>query len=156
MFDEKGVILNLRKAYFWKDHNGQSYIMDKSEKLATVELYKGTPTIFLHGKPVFGTFLRTVTPTPEGFPNEAGVRHYAAAGIHFYSVDSVTSSYTYSFRGIGGEDAPMLPNESVRLHKKLHLYDDDTRTHLSLHAGDNYRRPDTLDDSLAILKRNFY
>ncbi len=70
-------------------------------------------------------------------------------------IDFVTSSYTYSFRGIGGEGAPMLPTESVRLHGKLHLYDDDSRTHLSMHAGENYGRPETLEDSLAILKRNF-
>jgi hypothetical protein len=70
-------------------------------------------------------------------------------------VDFVTSSYTYAFRSIGGEGAPMLPTESVSLHGKVHLYDDDSRTYLSTHAGINYGIPKDLADSVAILKRNF-
>ena len=66
--------------------------MDKSEKLAAIKVYHGASTIFLHGKSVFGTFLRTVTPSAAGFPNEACVRQYAVAGIHFYSIDAGTYS----------------------------------------------------------------
>jgi hypothetical protein len=44
---EKGVILNLRKAFFLEGpQRAITYIMDKSEKLAAVALYHGTPTIF--------------------------------------------------------------------------------------------------------------
>jgi len=70
-------------------------------------------------------------------------------------VDFITSSYMYSFRGLGGSGAPMLPTESVTLHGKLHLYDDDTRTHLSVHSGLDYGRGKDLSQSIAILKRNF-
>jgi hypothetical protein len=70
-------------------------------------------------------------------------------------VDFLVSPYSYGFRGIGGEGAAMPPTESMRLHKKLYVLEDDTRTHLSLHDRLNYGRGETLEESVAILQRNF-
>ncbi len=70
-------------------------------------------------------------------------------------VDFLVSPYSYGFRGLGGEGPSMLPSESVRLHGKLYLFEDDTRTHLTWHDHPNYGKADTLQDSVAILKRNF-
>ena len=44
-------------------------------------------------------------------------------------VDFLVSPYSYGFRGIGGEGCSMLPTESLRLHNKLYIMEDDTRTH---------------------------
>jgi hypothetical protein len=70
-------------------------------------------------------------------------------------VDFLVSPFSYGFRGLGGEGPSMLPSESVRLHGKLYLYEDDTRVHLSAHDQFNYGQADTLAQSLAILQRNF-
>ncbi len=45
--------------------------------------------------------------------------------------------------------------ESVRLHGKLYIFEEDSRTHLSWHDHTNYGKTDTLEDSIAVLKRNF-
>ena len=71
------------------------------------------------------------------------------------SVDFLVSPYSYGFRGIGGEGSSMLPSESVRLHGKLYIFEEDSRTHLSWHDHPNYGKTDTLEDSIAVLKRNF-
>ncbi|MCC7360800.1 MAG: hypothetical protein IT317_15060 [Anaerolineales bacterium] len=70
-------------------------------------------------------------------------------------VDFLVSPYSYGFRGLGGEGPSMLPAESVRLHGKLYLFEDDTRTHLTRHDHPNYGKAATLAESAAILKRNF-
>jgi len=70
------------------------------------------------------------------------------------NVDFLVSPYSYGFRGIGGDGPAMPPSESMRLHGKLYIYEDDSRTHLTLHDHPNYGKADTLEDSLAILKRN--
>ncbi|MFN0171708.1 MAG: hypothetical protein ACKV22_35285 [Bryobacteraceae bacterium] len=68
-------------------------------------------------------------------------------------VDFLVSPYSYGFRGIGGDGPSMIPAESARLHGKLVLIEDDTRTHI---GGDtNYGRAATLAESIAILRRNF-
>jgi hypothetical protein len=69
-------------------------------------------------------------------------------------VDFLVSPYSYGFRGIGGDGPSMLPSESVRLHGKLCLIEDDTRTH-SDPADPNYGRAVSLSESVAVLKRNF-
>lgn len=69
-------------------------------------------------------------------------------------VDFLVSPYSYGFRGIGGDGPSMLPAESVRLHGKLCLVEDDTRTHVD-REDSNYGRADSLAQSVAILKRNF-
>ncbi len=68
-------------------------------------------------------------------------------------VDFLVSPYSYGFRGMGGDAPSMLPSESVRLHGKLLLVEDDTRTHADL-EDTNYGRVATLGASRAILRRN--
>ncbi len=69
-------------------------------------------------------------------------------------VDFLVSPYSYGFRGIGGDGPSMLPAESVRLHGKLCLIEDDTRTHVD-DRDTNYGRATNLDESIAVLSRNF-
>ncbi|HTY38491.1 MAG TPA: hypothetical protein VMH23_15340 [Bacteroidota bacterium] len=68
-------------------------------------------------------------------------------------VDFLVSPYSYGFRGMGGEGCSMLPTESLRLHKKIYLMEDDTRTHTDNDPA--YGRARNLDESRAILRRNF-
>lgn len=69
-------------------------------------------------------------------------------------VDFLVSPYSYGFRGIGGHGCAMPPSESLRLHGKLYLFEDDTRTHLAPpDAG--FGRVSDLGESLAVLQRNF-
>ena len=68
-------------------------------------------------------------------------------------VDFLVSPYSYGFRGIGGEGCSMLPTESLRLHKKLYILEDDTRTHTDTDPA--YGRARTLAESQAVLRRNF-
>ncbi|MBN1872897.1 MAG: beta-galactosidase [Anaerolineae bacterium] len=69
-------------------------------------------------------------------------------------VDFIVSPYSYGFRGMGGMGCAMPPAESLRLHGKLYIFEEDSRTHLApIDAG--FGRADTLYDSIAILKRNF-
>jgi hypothetical protein len=70
-------------------------------------------------------------------------------------VDFLVSPYSYGFRGIGGEGPSMLPSESVRLHGKLYIFEEDSRTHLTRHDHPNYGKVDTLAESVAVLQRNF-
>ena len=67
-------------------------------------------------------------------------------------VDFLVSPYSYGFRGIGGEGCSMLPSESLRIHNKLYLFEDDTRSHTLDHPA--YGRARDLKESTAILKRN--
>jgi hypothetical protein len=71
------------------------------------------------------------------------------------NVDFLVSPYSYGLRGIGGDCPSMPPSESMKLHKKLYVLEDDTRTHLSLHDRANYGRGRTLEESIALLQRNF-
>lgn len=69
-------------------------------------------------------------------------------------VDFLVSPYCYGFRGIGGDGPSMLPTESVRLHNKLYIYEEDSR----LHTGDfhtTFGRASDVSQSKAILRRNF-
>ena len=69
------------------------------------------------------------------------------------AVDFLVSPYSYGYRGIGGDGPSMLPAESARVHGKLVLIEDDTRTHID--ADDpHYGRAATLAESTAILRRN--
>jgi hypothetical protein len=70
-------------------------------------------------------------------------------------VDFLVSPYSYGFRGIGGDGPAMPPSESLRIHRKLYIFEDDSRTHLTLHDHPNYGKASNLEDSLAVLKRNF-
>jgi len=68
-------------------------------------------------------------------------------------VDFLVCPYSYGFRGIGGDAPAMQPTESARLHGKLCIIEDDTRTHTSPDQG--FGRVYSLSDSIAILRRNF-
>ena len=69
-------------------------------------------------------------------------------------VDFIATPYIYFQRGIGGECSPQQPVESTRIHGKMFILEDDTRTHLAL-PEHGYGRMTNLADSEAILKRNF-
>jgi hypothetical protein len=69
-------------------------------------------------------------------------------------VDFLASPYSYGFRGIGGDGPSMLPAASARLHGKLVLVEDDTRTHADA-TDTNYGQARNLAESVAILRRNF-
>ena len=68
-------------------------------------------------------------------------------------VDFLVGPYSYGFRGIGGDAPAMQPAESVRLHGKLCIIEDDTRTHIN--HDPNFGHVNSLPDSVAILQRNF-
>jgi hypothetical protein len=68
-------------------------------------------------------------------------------------VDFLVSPYSYGFRGLGGDSPSMLPAESVRLHGKLLLIEDDTRTHTD-RQDPNYGQVQSFEDSRTILRRN--
>ncbi len=68
-------------------------------------------------------------------------------------VDFLVSPYSYGFRGMGGDSPSMLPDASVRLHGKLLLIEDDTRTHADP-EDPNYGQVRTFEDSRTILRRN--
>ncbi len=68
-------------------------------------------------------------------------------------VDFLVSPYSYGFRGLGGDSPSMLPAESVKLHGKLLLVEDDTRTHVDT-QDPNYGQVKTLAASTTVLRRN--
>lgn len=68
-------------------------------------------------------------------------------------VDFLVSPYSYGFRGVGGHGPAMPPSESLRLHGKIYIYEEDTRTHLAPKLA-GFGRARSLDDSVAVLKRN--
>lgn len=72
--------------------------------------------------------------------------------LHSPYVDFIVSPYSYGFRGIGGEGAPMLPLESVRQHGKLYIYEEDSRVHTA--QDDEYGHVYTNADSISVLRRN--
>jgi hypothetical protein len=74
-------------------------------------------------------------------------------------VDFVVSPIGYGFRGIGGDGLGAYLTESVRLHGKLCIAEDDARLHDApprrLHAPLRYGRTRTVQESIAVLRRNF-
>ncbi|NJM40581.1 MAG: hypothetical protein HC853_07335 [Anaerolineae bacterium] len=67
-------------------------------------------------------------------------------------IDFLVSPYGYAFRGVGGDGLAMQPSESVRLHGKLYLMEEDTLMH-NRNEPDGRMQP--IRDTLAIYKRNF-
>jgi len=67
-------------------------------------------------------------------------------------LDFLVSPYSYAFRGIGGDGLPMGPTESLRLHGKLYLFEEDTLMHNSL---DPHGRMQPKDQNIPIYQRNF-
>jgi hypothetical protein len=68
-------------------------------------------------------------------------------------VDFLVCPYSYGFRGIGGDAPAMQPVESARLHGKLCIIEDDTRTYIS--QDPNFGHVNSLSESIAVLQRNF-
>ena len=68
--------------------------------------------------------------------------------------DFLVSPFSYGFRGIGGHGCAMPPSEAMRIHGKLYLFEDDTRTHLN-DPDAGYGRLATLEESITVLRRNF-
>ena len=76
-----------------------------------------------------------------------------ARALNSPHVDFIVSPFSYGFRGIGGHGPAMPPSETPRLHNVMYIYEDDARTYLGEpHIG--FGRARSLDDSIAILKRN--
>ena len=69
-------------------------------------------------------------------------------------VDVVCSPVSYHDRGSGGGGYYMAPVDSVQLHGKLWLVEDDTRTHLSP-ADAGYGRLEDFRQTRGVLARNF-
>jgi hypothetical protein len=74
-------------------------------------------------------------------------------------VDFVVSPVSYGFRGIGGDGITTYMTESVRLHGKLGIVEDDVRLHDTpksrLKAPLIYGRTQSLTESISILRRDF-
>ena len=68
-------------------------------------------------------------------------------------VDFIVSPYSYGFRAVGGHGPGMPPSESVRLHGKIYLFEEDSRSHLN-DKDCGFGRAETLEDSQAVLRRN--
>jgi len=68
--------------------------------------------------------------------------------------DFIVSPHSYGFRGIGGHGCAMPPPESMRIHGKLYLFEEDTRTYLNPADG-GYGRTATPHETMAVLQRNF-
>jgi hypothetical protein len=69
-------------------------------------------------------------------------------------VDFLVSPYAYAFRGVGGHGPAMPPSEAMRIHNKLYLFEEDSRTHLAA-SNAGFGNVATLPDAEAVLKRNF-
>jgi len=67
-------------------------------------------------------------------------------------IDFLVSPYGYHFRGVGGDGLPMQPTESLRIHNKLYLLEEDTLMHNNF---DPQGRMHPFKHSIAIYQRNF-
>ena len=75
-----------------------------------------------------------------------------AVALRSPHVDFIVSPFSYGFRGIGGHGPAMPPSESLRLHNKLYLFEEDSRACTA--ADQDYGHVYTVDDSVAVLRRN--
>ena len=67
-------------------------------------------------------------------------------------IDFIVSPYGYAFRGLGGDGLPMPPAESLRVHGKFYLMEEDTLMHNNFDPqGRNHR----VENSIAVYQRNF-
>ena len=67
-------------------------------------------------------------------------------------IDFLVSPYSYHFRGLGGDGLPMQPTDSLRIHGKLYLFEEDTLMHNNF---DPDKRMHPVSRSIAIYQRNF-
>ena len=92
-------------------------------------------------------------PTEGGFSTIQRCGHLGLARVlRSPDVDYVVSPYGYAFRGLGGDGLPMPPSESVRLHGKLYILEEDSHLHNELDpTGRNFDRR----HAIAINQREF-
>lgn len=69
-------------------------------------------------------------------------------------VDLLASPYSYGFRHIGGVAPSHIPAESIRLHGKLGMIENDTRLHYSPRES-AFGRANNQSESVTLLRRNF-
>ncbi len=69
-------------------------------------------------------------------------------------LDYLVSPYSYGFRGLGGDGLSMQPSESLRIHGKLYLFEEDTLMHNNFDPPPGKRMHPT-SRSIAIYERNF-
>jgi hypothetical protein len=121
-----------------------------------------------HGEKLTGAFfgyLMELSWNDSFFNNNYGDIHLAQVstiqrsghlGLHKVlrspEIDFLVSPYGYAFRGMGGDGLPMQPTESLRLHGKLYLYEEDTLMHNNF---DPQGRMHPKDQTVAIYQRNF-
>jgi hypothetical protein len=75
-----------------------------------------------------------------------------AKALRSPDIDFLVSPYTYHFRGLGGDGLPMQPTDSLRVHGKLYLFEEDTLMHNNF---DPDKRMHPVARSIAIYQRNF-
>lgn len=95
---------------------------------------------------------------PEGIPS-AEVSTLQRSGhlglqkvLRSPDIDFIVSPYGYAFRGLGGDGLPMQPVDSLRVHGKLYLFEEDTRMHNNF---DPDGRNQAMEHNIAIYHRNF-
>lgn len=70
-------------------------------------------------------------------------------------IDLFAGPNSYLNRSVGGQAPFVAAADSLKLHGKLWFAESDTRTHIADPVQDLCGRPDSLEDSLLILKRDF-
>ena len=75
-----------------------------------------------------------------------------AKALRSPEIDFFVSPYSYAFRGLGGDGLPMQPTESLRVHGKLYLFEEDTLMHNNFEPQG---RMHPKDKTIPIYQRNF-
>jgi hypothetical protein len=75
-----------------------------------------------------------------------------AKALRSPDIDFFVSPYSYAFRGLGGDGLPMQPTESLRVHGKLYLFEEDSLMHNNFEPQG---RMQPKDKSIPIYQRNF-
>jgi hypothetical protein len=82
--------------------------------------------------------------------------HYALGKVlSSPDIDFVMSPSRYADRGLGGGSGFMTTVDSVKLHKKLYIDQDDVRTFRATGPGGQLARLNTLKDTVSVLEREF-
>lgn len=118
-----------------------------------------------HGEKLAGAFFGYLTDLSWnvnffGAPHEgydySTIQRCGHLGLHRVlkspQVDFLVSPYAYAFRGLGGDGQAMQPSESMRVHNKLYLLEEDTLMHNRFEPGG---RMHPIENTLEIYKRNF-
>jgi hypothetical protein len=82
--------------------------------------------------------------------------HYALGKVlSSPDIDFVMSPSRYADRGLGGGSGFMTTVDSVKLHKKLYIDQDDVRTFRATGPGGQLARLNTIKDTVSVLEREF-